>query len=140
MAKVFLTCMEESVARELTSVLAIEKHRIERRPPDSRIDDLLDADIVFTGDDARQYVPLLRGVRQKRPALPFIVVTKTPRYIQVAGRVGGGRKRLLLSAVRIAADPLAYGICPPAGLERKRNCRKPPNGSGRVEIHVYISG
>jgi len=78
MAKVFLTCMEESVARELTCVLAIEKHRIERRPTDSRIDDLLDADIVFAGDDAKQYVPLLRSVRQKRPALPFIVVTKTP--------------------------------------------------------------
>jgi DNA-binding response OmpR family regulator len=78
MAKVLLTCMDESVAKDLTCVLAIEKHRIERRSLDSRVDDFLDADIVFAGDDEKQYVPVLRGVRQKRPALPFIVVTKTP--------------------------------------------------------------
>jgi DNA-binding response OmpR family regulator len=78
MAKVFLTCMEESVAKGLMGVLAIEKHRIEQMPPGTRIDDFLDADIVFAGDDARQYVPLLRGVRLKRPALPFIVVTRFP--------------------------------------------------------------
>ena len=78
MAKVFLTCMEESMAKDLTCVLAIDKHRIERRSLDSRADDFLDADIVFAGDDARQYVPLLRCVRQKRPALPFIVVTRIP--------------------------------------------------------------
>jgi DNA-binding response OmpR family regulator len=78
MAKVFLTCMEESVAKGLRSVLAVEKHRIEQMPPDTHIDDFLDADIVFAGDDPRQYLPLLRDVRQKRPALPFIVVTRFP--------------------------------------------------------------
>lgn len=62
----------------LRSVLAIEKHRIEQMPPDTHIDDFLDADIVFAGDDPRQYMPLLRDVRQKRPALPFIVVTRFP--------------------------------------------------------------
>lgn len=78
MAKVFLTCMEESVAKDLTWVLAMENHRIEQRPVDAHIDDFLDADIIFAGCDAREYVPLLRVVRQKRPALPFIVVTKIP--------------------------------------------------------------
>jgi response regulator RpfG family c-di-GMP phosphodiesterase len=78
MAKVFLTCMEESVVKDLTRVLTIGKHRIERKHPNSRIEDFLEADIVFAGGDATQYLPLLRGVKQKRPTLPFIVVTRIP--------------------------------------------------------------
>ena len=78
MAKVFLTGIEESVANGLRRVLAIENHQIEDRSGASQIDDFLDADIVFAGGGARRYLPLLLGIRQARPALPFVVVMRIP--------------------------------------------------------------
>jgi DNA-binding response OmpR family regulator len=78
MAKVFLTGIDESVANRLKCVLAIEKHRIEHRPFDASIDDFLDAEIVFAGGDPKQYLSLLRGLRQANPGLPFVVVTRIP--------------------------------------------------------------
>lgn len=75
MAKVFLTGMEESVATTLRRALTIDRHRIEHRPYGAPANDFIDADIVFAGGDAKQYLPLLKRVRQSRPALPFIVVT-----------------------------------------------------------------
>jgi DNA-binding NtrC family response regulator len=79
MAKVILAGLEESVANILRHALAIEKHQIEHRHCDAPVDDFLDADIVFAGGDAKQYLPLLRRVRQSGPALPFIVVTGFPK-------------------------------------------------------------
>jgi two-component system OmpR family response regulator len=78
MAKVFLTGIDASVEDRLRYALAIEKHRIENRPFDAPVEDFLDADIVFAGGDAKQYVSLLRDVRQARPGLPFVVVTRIP--------------------------------------------------------------
>lgn len=78
MAKVFLTCIEESIAHGIQRALAIEKHQIEHRPCNAPVDDFLDADIVFAGADGKQYLTLLRGIRQARPALPFIVVARIP--------------------------------------------------------------
>jgi DNA-binding response OmpR family regulator len=78
MAKVFLTGVEESVAKSLRRVLAIENHQIEDRSSASPIDDFLDADIVFAGGGAKRYLPLLLGIRQARPALAFVVVTRIP--------------------------------------------------------------
>src|SRR5580698_8754905 len=79
MAKVFVTGIEESIARALQQALAVERHHIEHRPCTAPVDDFLDADIVFAGGDAKQYLPLLQRVRQSRPALPFVVVTDFPR-------------------------------------------------------------
>jgi DNA-binding NtrC family response regulator len=78
MAKVVLTGIEEPIAKSLKRALAVEKHHIHHRPSNAPIYDFLGADIVFAGGDAKQYLPLLQGVRQARPALPFIVVTKFP--------------------------------------------------------------
>ena len=82
MARVFLTCIEESVADGIQRALATEKHQIEHRPCTTPVDDFLDADIVFASGDRRQYLTLLRGIRQARPALPFIVVTRIPDTIE----------------------------------------------------------
>jgi len=38
----------------------------------------LDADIVFAGGEPKHYLSLLRKVREARPALPFVVVTRNP--------------------------------------------------------------
>jgi DNA-binding response OmpR family regulator len=78
MARVFLAGIEESVANRLKCVLEVEKHRIEHRSCDAPVDDFLDADIVFACANVKQYVPLLRTVRQARSAMPFIVVTEIP--------------------------------------------------------------
>ena len=40
--------------------------------------ELLDADIVFAGGEPARYMPLLRHVREARPTLPFVVVTRIP--------------------------------------------------------------
>jgi DNA-binding response OmpR family regulator len=78
MAKVFLTCIDESVAHGIQRALAIEKHQVEHRSCDAPVDDFLDADIVFAGGDGKQYLALLRSIRQAKPALPFIVVARIP--------------------------------------------------------------
>jgi DNA-binding response OmpR family regulator len=75
MAKVFLTGIEESIARTLHRALAVERHQIEHRRCDAPIDAFFDADIVFAGGAPKEYLPLLQRVRKSRPALPFIVVT-----------------------------------------------------------------
>jgi len=78
MARVFLTGIEDSVAKTLQHALAIERHQIETRPCDTPVDDFLNADIVFAGGGAKQYLPLLQRVRQSHPTLPFVVVTVFP--------------------------------------------------------------
>jgi DNA-binding NtrC family response regulator len=78
MAKVFLTGIDEAVERGLERALAMEKHKIEHRSGAAPIGDFLGADIVFAGGSGKQYLPLLLSLRQERPALPFIVVTRLP--------------------------------------------------------------
>jgi DNA-binding NtrC family response regulator len=78
MAKVILTGIEETIANRLKCLLEAEKHRIEHRLWGAPIGDFLDADIVFAGDNVKQYVPLLQALRQARPTLPFVVVTRIP--------------------------------------------------------------
>ncbi len=79
MAKVFLTGIDASVVHGLERALATENHQIEHRSRIAPIEAFLDADIVFAGGDAEQYLPLLLRVRQERPALPFVVVTRIPQ-------------------------------------------------------------
>jgi DNA-binding response OmpR family regulator len=78
MAKVFLTGIEEPIAKCIRRVLAIENHQIEDRSSASPVGDFLDADIVFAGGGAKRYLPLLLGIRQASPACPFVVVTRIP--------------------------------------------------------------
>ena len=79
MAKVFLTGIDESVVHCLQRVLAIANHQVEHRTGADPINDFLDADIVFAGGDAKQYLALLQSLRQERPTLPFVVVTRIPQ-------------------------------------------------------------
>ncbi|HKD05823.1 MAG TPA: hypothetical protein VKB79_07970 [Bryobacteraceae bacterium] len=75
MARVALVGLEETAATELGSALKNE-HEVQRKPVNTTVDDLADSDIVFADGDRRRYVGLLRGVREKRPAMPFVVVTR----------------------------------------------------------------
>ena len=78
MARVFLVGLEQATANQLTRALVAERHHIEHKSQNVPLTDLLDADIVFAGGDGKQYMPLLRGVREMSPSLPFVVVTRIP--------------------------------------------------------------
>ena len=78
MARVFLIGLEPATATQLSRALAVERHHIEHKPRTVGVEDLLDADIVFAGGDGKDYLALLRGLRESRPTLPFVVVTRIP--------------------------------------------------------------
>jgi DNA-binding response OmpR family regulator len=78
MANVFLIGIEQATAAQISRALAVERHRIELKPQNIGVHDLMDVDIVFAGGEPRQYLSLLRRVREERPALPFVVVTRIP--------------------------------------------------------------
>jgi DNA-binding response OmpR family regulator len=40
--------------------------------------EILDVDIVFAGGEPVCYMSLLRNIREARPTLPFVVVTRIP--------------------------------------------------------------
>jgi DNA-binding response OmpR family regulator len=78
MANVFLIGLEQATAAQISRALAIERHQIQQKPRSIGAHDLLGVDIVFAGGEPSQYMPLLRFVREERPALPFVVVTRIP--------------------------------------------------------------
>jgi DNA-binding NtrC family response regulator len=78
MAKVVLIGLEQTDAGQICRALAVENHQIEQQPQSAAIRDLLEADIVFAGGEPDFYMPLLKSVRDARPSLPFVVVTRIP--------------------------------------------------------------
>lgn len=78
MAKVKLIGLEQSAASQIGRALDGGFHQIESLPANSRIGEILDADIVFAGGEGKQYIALLKKVRAERPGLPFVVVTRIP--------------------------------------------------------------
>ena len=78
MAKVKLIGLEQSAASQIGRALDGGFHEIQQLPVNSRIGDMLDADIVFAGGEGKQYIPLLKKLRAERPGLPFVVVTRIP--------------------------------------------------------------
>jgi DNA-binding response OmpR family regulator len=78
MASVLLVGLEQATADQISRALAVERHRIERKPQNIGVPEMMDADIVFAGGEPSQYLSLLRRVRDERPALPFVVVTRIP--------------------------------------------------------------
>ncbi|MDP9053052.1 MAG: hypothetical protein M3N93_01925 [Acidobacteriota bacterium] len=78
MANVFLIGLEQTTATQITRSLVVERHRVEQKSQNIGITDLNNADIVFAGGEPAQYLSLLRRVREAKPALPFIVVTRVP--------------------------------------------------------------
>jgi DNA-binding response OmpR family regulator len=58
--------------------LADDRHQIEHQLQDVGMRELLDADIVFAGGKPFEYMSLLRRVREARPTLAFVVVTRIP--------------------------------------------------------------
>lgn len=78
MANVLLIGLEQATATQISRALAVERHRIEHKNGDLAIRDLVDVDIIFAGGAPSEYLSLLRLVREQKPALPFVVVTRIP--------------------------------------------------------------
>ena len=78
MAKVVFVGIEHALAVPIARALAVERHQLEQKSYSAVILDVLDADIVFAGGEAKNYLSLLRKVREARPTLPFVVVTRVP--------------------------------------------------------------
>jgi DNA-binding response OmpR family regulator len=78
MARVFFVGVEPAAAAQIARALVVERHQLEQRPKTSGARELLDADIVFAGGEPAHYLSLLREVRESRPGLPFVVVTRVP--------------------------------------------------------------
>jgi DNA-binding NtrC family response regulator len=76
MAKIVLIGLEPAAAGQIRRALAEDRHKIEQQPPDTLIRKLGKADIIFAGGEPSHYMPLLKRVRDQRPTLPFVVVTR----------------------------------------------------------------
>jgi|SRR5580704_18266056 DNA-binding response OmpR family regulator len=81
MASIFLIGIEQALAFQIRRALAVERHRVEQKPQNVAPRDLMEVDIVFAGGKPSDYLPLLRRVREQRPVLPFVVVTRIPETI-----------------------------------------------------------
>lgn len=78
MASVYLIGLEQAIASQISRALAVERHRIEQKSQEITVREMMDVDIVFAGGEPSQYLSLLRRVREERPGLPFVVVTRVP--------------------------------------------------------------
>lgn len=78
MAKVVFVGVEHGMAAPIARALAVERHQLEQKSHNAGVLDILDADIVFAGGEPQNYLALLRKVREARPGLPFVVVTRVP--------------------------------------------------------------
>ncbi|MES1257203.1 MAG: hypothetical protein ABUS51_02190 [Acidobacteriota bacterium] len=78
MAKILLIGLEPSAAHQIERALDGGFHEIEQKPETARVGELSDCDVIFANGEGKNYIPLLRGVREERPTLPFVVVTRIP--------------------------------------------------------------
>ena len=74
MANIVVTGLEPAAREELCRILSGEGHRVTVQ--DRK--DWTDADAVFCNGDCPNYPALLREVRDLRPDLPVVVVTRLP--------------------------------------------------------------
>ena len=77
-AKVVLIGIEDISAGQIGRALSGGLHEVERKPKGAPLTDFIDSDIVFAGGGPNDYMPLLRRIREVRPRLAFVVVTRVP--------------------------------------------------------------
>lgn len=78
MANIITIGLDQASANQLGRALATGDHRISHKPGTCVTEELTGADIVFAEGEGKQYLPLLKRIRETHPALPFVVVTRIP--------------------------------------------------------------
>jgi DNA-binding NtrC family response regulator len=78
MAKIITIGLDQTLAQQLGHALAPGQHQVSHKKKNLRSDDLIHADLVFANGEAKQYLPVLRMVREFHPTMPFVVVTRVP--------------------------------------------------------------
>lgn len=78
MAKVVLIGLDNGAAHQIGRALQIDNHLVVHKTLNATDNEVLDADVVFASGEDKKYIPLLRRVREKNPAMPFVVVTRIP--------------------------------------------------------------
>jgi DNA-binding NtrC family response regulator len=82
MARVVLSGLDIRSASQLSGLLAFDEHRVRRLHYLVPVPEFLQADIVFVGGVAEQYLPLLRRLRGLNRTLPIIVVAPVPETVE----------------------------------------------------------
>jgi DNA-binding NtrC family response regulator len=82
MARVVFIGIEEATASLIGGALTAQRHEIAHKQWDNGMPDLRQADIVFAGGNSTEYLPLLKQVREERPGLPFVVVSRSSDVAQ----------------------------------------------------------
>jgi DNA-binding response OmpR family regulator len=78
MARVVLIGLDQTASRQIGRALSEGSHDVAHQASGTPVADFLDADIVFANGDDKQYLPILKKIRQTQPGLPFVVVTRIP--------------------------------------------------------------
>jgi DNA-binding response OmpR family regulator len=78
MARIVMIGLDQMLAQQLGYALAPGQHKITHKQKNVASDDLVQADLVFANGEGKQYLPVLKRVREKHPTLPFVVVTRVP--------------------------------------------------------------
>jgi DNA-binding NtrC family response regulator len=86
-SKIVLFGLEDSLAAELARELAGQTQTVSSFPflaasDCSALIDEAHADVVFCAAEPERYTPLLEVVKQKKPGLPIIVVSRCPETSQ----------------------------------------------------------
>ena len=78
MARIITIGLDQTLAHQLGRALSPDQHQISHKSKNVLSDDLINADLVFANGEGKQYLPVLRMVRENHPTLPFVVVTRVP--------------------------------------------------------------
>jgi DNA-binding response OmpR family regulator len=78
MAIIVTVGLDQTLAQQLARALSADQHQISHKQKNVLSDDLIHADLIFANGERKQYLPILRMIRETHPALPFVVVTRVP--------------------------------------------------------------
>jgi len=78
MARIAFVGLDKIASGQIGAALEAGAHQVQPKSESMLLRDLTDTDMIFAGGEPREYMSLLRRVREARPAVPFVVVTRIP--------------------------------------------------------------
>jgi DNA-binding NtrC family response regulator len=78
MARIAFVGLDQIASGQIGAALEAGAHQVQRKSESTLLHELTDTDMIFAGGEPQEYMSLLKQVRQRRPAVPFVVVTRIP--------------------------------------------------------------